>query len=227
MENLERSEKWDKTLILPLKDNVSPVYICVHFNLLYVIIGFSYSSFLRKPFYSLLHVYIRRTDAERTLVGLMLKLKHQYFGHLMWTKDSLEKSLMLGKIEGRRRRGCQRMRWLDGITGWTWTWTWANSGRWWGTGRPGKLTSMGSQRVGQGWLTEQQQYIHIAVSPLFPQLDHELLMGRKQGFLSFTNFCKHSTLDSLWGTWLMRRTDLSVQVSQQVWVLTTKESVHC
>ena len=46
----------------------------------------------------------------------MLKLKFQYFGHLMHTDDSLEKSLMLGKIEGRWRRGCQRMRWLDGIT---------------------------------------------------------------------------------------------------------------
>ena len=46
----------------------------------------------------------------------MLKLKLQYFGHLMQTDDSLEKSLMLGKIEGRRRRGRQRMRWLDGIT---------------------------------------------------------------------------------------------------------------
>ena len=46
----------------------------------------------------------------------MLKLKLQYFGHLMRTADSLEKSLMLGKIEGRRRRGCQRIRWLDGIT---------------------------------------------------------------------------------------------------------------
>ena len=46
----------------------------------------------------------------------MLKLKLQYFGHLMQTADSLEKSLMLGKIEGRKRRGCQRMRWLDGIT---------------------------------------------------------------------------------------------------------------
>ena len=43
-------------------------------------------------------------------------LKSQYFGHLMYTADSLRKSLMLGKIEGRRRRGCQRMRWLDGIT---------------------------------------------------------------------------------------------------------------
>ena len=51
-----------------------------------------------------------------SLVGLMLKLKLQYFGHLMLKADSVEKTLMLGKIEGRRRRGRQRMRWLDGIT---------------------------------------------------------------------------------------------------------------
>ena len=51
-----------------------------------------------------------------SLEGLMLKLKLQYFGHLMPRTDSLEKTLMLGKIEGRRRRGRQRMRWLDGIT---------------------------------------------------------------------------------------------------------------
>ena len=50
-----------------------------------------------------------------SLVGLMLKLKLQYFGHLIWRADSLENTLMLGKIEGRRRRGRQRMRWLDGI----------------------------------------------------------------------------------------------------------------
>ena len=53
---------------------------------------------------------------EYSLEGLMLKLKLQYFGHLMWNTDSLEKTLMLGKITGRRRRGRQRMRWLDGIT---------------------------------------------------------------------------------------------------------------
>ena len=53
---------------------------------------------------------------EYSLEGLMLKLKLQYFGHLTWKTDSLEKTLMLGKIEGRRRRGWQRMRWLDGIT---------------------------------------------------------------------------------------------------------------
>ena len=51
-----------------------------------------------------------------SLEGLMLKLKLQYFGHLMWRTDSFEKTLILGKIEGRRRRGQQRMRWLDGIT---------------------------------------------------------------------------------------------------------------
>ena len=51
-----------------------------------------------------------------SLEGLMLKLKHQYFGHLMGRADSLEKTLMLEKIEGKRRRGQQRMRWLDGIT---------------------------------------------------------------------------------------------------------------
>ena len=53
---------------------------------------------------------------DKSLEGLMLKLKLQYFGHLMWRVDSLEKTLMLGGIGGRRRRGRQRMRWLDGIT---------------------------------------------------------------------------------------------------------------
>ena len=58
---------------------------------------------------------LKEISPEYSLEGLMLKLKFQYFGHLMRT-DSLEKTLMLGKIEGRRRRGQQRMRWLDGIT---------------------------------------------------------------------------------------------------------------
>ena len=59
---------------------------------------------------------ILKISPECSLEGLMLKLKLQYFGHLMRRTDSLEKTLMLGKIEGRRRRGRQRMRWLDGIT---------------------------------------------------------------------------------------------------------------
>ena len=59
---------------------------------------------------------LKEISPEYSLEGLMLKLKLQYFGHLMQRADSLEKTLMLGKIEGRRRRGRQRMRWLDGIT---------------------------------------------------------------------------------------------------------------
>ena len=59
---------------------------------------------------------LKETSPEYSLEGLMLKLKLQYFGHLMRRTDSFEKTLMLGNIEGRRRRGRQRMRWLDGIT---------------------------------------------------------------------------------------------------------------
>ena len=59
---------------------------------------------------------LKEISPECSLEGLMLKLKFQYFGHLMGRADSFEKTLMLGKIEGRRRRGRQRMRWLDGIT---------------------------------------------------------------------------------------------------------------
>ena len=59
---------------------------------------------------------LKEISPEYSLEGLMLKLKHQSFGHLMRRTDSFEKTLMLGKIEGRKRRGRQRMRWLDGIT---------------------------------------------------------------------------------------------------------------
>ena len=59
---------------------------------------------------------LKKMSPEHSLQGLMLKLKLQYFGHLMGSTDSLEKTLMLGKIEGGRRRGRQRMRWLDGTT---------------------------------------------------------------------------------------------------------------
>ena len=59
---------------------------------------------------------LKEISPGRSLEGLMLKLKLQYFGHMMQRADSFEKTLMLGKIEGRRRRGRQRMRWLDGIT---------------------------------------------------------------------------------------------------------------
>ena len=61
---------------------------------------------------------LKEINPEYSLEGLMLKLKLQYFGHLMWRTDLFEKTLMLGKIEGRRRRGWQRMRWFDDITNW-------------------------------------------------------------------------------------------------------------
>ena len=61
---------------------------------------------------------LEEISPEYSLEGLMLKLKFQYFGYLMQRTDSLEKTLMLGKIEGSRKRGCQRMRWLDGTTDW-------------------------------------------------------------------------------------------------------------
>ena len=84
---------------------------------------------------------LKEISPEYSLEGLMLNLKLQYFGHLVQRADSLEKTLMLGKTEGKRRRGWQRMRWLDGITDWT------SSGSWWWMGKPGVLQSMESQRV--------------------------------------------------------------------------------
>ena len=77
---------------------------------------------------------LKEISPEYSLGGLMLKLKLQYFGHLMWRTDLLEKPLMLGKTEGGRRRGRQRMRTQR-------TWIWANSRRRWRTGRPGVLQS--------------------------------------------------------------------------------------
>ena len=88
-----------------------------------------------------------------SLEGMMLKLKLQYFGHLMRRVYSLEKTLMLGGIGGRRRREWQRMRWLDGITD-LMDMVWVNSRSWWWTGRPGVLRFMGSQRVRHDWATE-------------------------------------------------------------------------
>ena len=96
---------------------------------------------------------LKEISPEYSLEGLRLRLKLQYFGHLLWRSDSLEKTLMLGKIEGWRRRGRQRMRWLDGISDLV------------GMGlskllelvmdrKAWMLQSMGSQRVRHDWETE-------------------------------------------------------------------------
>ena len=96
---------------------------------------------------------LREISPECSLEGLVLKLKLQYFGHLMRRTDSSEKTLMLGKIECGRRRGWPRMRWLDGITN-SMAWVWLKSGSQWWIGRPCVLQFMGSQRVGHDWATE-------------------------------------------------------------------------
>ena len=96
---------------------------------------------------------IKQISTECSLEGLVLKLKLQYFGHLMWRNGTLKKTLMLGKTEGRRRRGHDRGwdGWMASLTGWTWVW--ASSRSWWWSGKPGMLQSMGSQRVGYEWVT--------------------------------------------------------------------------
>ena len=94
---------------------------------------------------------LKEINPGSSLEGLMLKLKLQYFGYLMRRADSLEKTLMLGGIGSRRRRG------QPGWDGWMasatqWTWGWVDSGSWWWTGRPGVLRFMGFQRL--NWATE-------------------------------------------------------------------------
>ena len=104
---------------------------------------------------------LKEISPEYSLEGLMLKLKLQYFGHLIWRGNSLEKILMLRKREDRRRRGWQKTRWL--ITSpYQWTWVWASFGIWWRTGKPGVLQSMGSQRVGYNWPIKQQKISRVS-----------------------------------------------------------------
>ena len=96
---------------------------------------------------------VKETSPEYSLEGLVVKLKFQYFGHLMWRTDSLTKTEMLGGIAGRRRKG--RQGWYGYMVSLTqWTWVWTSFRSWWWTGKAGVLHSMESQWVGHDWVTE-------------------------------------------------------------------------
>ena len=132
-------EKSEKVSILKSRDITLPTKVCLVKTMVFPVVMYGCESWTKKKaehqrtdafelwcWRRLLRVpwtarrsnqsILKEISPESSLEGLMLKLKFQYFGYLMWRADSFEKTLMLGKIEGRRRRGRQRMRWFDGIT---------------------------------------------------------------------------------------------------------------
>ena len=126
---------------------------------------------------------VKENNLEYSLEGLMLRLKLQYFGHLRWSTDSLEMTLVGERLKA-GGEGDDR-----GQDGWMasptqWTWVWASSGRWWRTEKPGVLQSMRSQRAGNNWAAEQQQHIKYWSNWSF----HTLLAGNKNS----TTTRKHS-----------------------------------
>ena len=98
---------------------------------------------------------LKEISPEYSLEGLILKLKLQYFGHLMQRTNSLEKILMLGKVKAGEGYDRGQDGWMASPT--QWSWVWASSRRWWRTAKPGMLQSMGLQRVRHAWVTEQLQ----------------------------------------------------------------------
>ena len=131
---------------------------------------------------------LKETNLEYSLEGQMLKQKLQYLGHLMGRADSLENTLILGKIEGKRRRGQQRMRWLDSITD-SMNMNLSILQEGWRTGKPGMLQFMRSQRVGLYLVNKQQHAVKSSTTELYLQLvrvdiHQQLFLGTSQ-FLSY------------------------------------------
>ena len=140
---------------------------------------------------------LREINPEYSLEELMLKLKLQYFHHLMWRASLLEKTLMLWKIEGRRRQVWQRIRWLDGIT-YSVDMKWADSRRQWRAGKPDVVQLMRSQGIRHNLATEHQQSL-LQFSSLslnvsfFNYIIFQVVLGLDILFFSsekiFTLFC--------------------------------------
>ena len=128
---------------------------------------------------------LREINPAYSLERLILKLKLQYFGHLMWIGNSLEKSLIWGKIEGRGEEG------IRGWDGWMaspmqWTWTWANSRRWWGAWRPGVLHTV--HGVAKSYMTRQlnnSSNLNLLVSFLMSYLISKYLIFSHRSFVGF------------------------------------------
>ena len=118
---------------------------------------------------------LKEINPEYSLKELLLKLKFQYFGSLLWRANSLEKTLMLRKIEAGEGDDRRRDGGMASLT--QWTWDWASSRRWWRTGKPGVLQSRGSQRVGHDWATDQQQHciylLKIKLNVILTESDFE------------------------------------------------------
>ena len=147
---------------------------------------------------------LKEINPEYSLEGLMLKLKLQYFGHLMQTTDSFEKTLMLGKTEGRRRRGGQRVRWLDGITD-LMDMSLSKLQEWW-TGKPGMLQSLGLQGVWHNWATElTEKKLRERSSALSP---HEVRVRRWLSMMNPRTFSDQMTDLSAPSSWTSQSPEL-------------------
>ena len=127
---------------------------------------------------------IKEINPEYSLEGLMLKQELQYFDHVMQRANSLEKTLMLGKVEGKRRRGQQKMRWLDGITN-SINMNLRKLQKIVEDREPGMLQSMGSQRVGYDLATIQQQPTKTGLTDALP--GHRQLLAQCLTFRSLLN----------------------------------------
>ena len=146
---------------------------------------------------------LKEISPEWSLEELMLKLKLQYFGHLMQKTDSFEKTLMLGKTESRKGRGDDRG-WDDWMASPTWwTWIWVSSGSWWWIGKPGKLQSMESKRVRHNWATELNR-IELNYNDPLPFSNYSSsVFGGPRNLLCGSWFwsCRSQIASCSWVTW--------------------------